>query len=191
MCVSSKYCFIFLLGIAFILSCSPDENLKSRRFNYISREIVTNRQAFDPLLLKIVCDSLNFKVLPKGEYIGRLIVYNGMYGTDTLQLSAKRLAAGTENGIIKADMDFDGNCEFVIPNENSTRNGGVRHYYYMYDPEIGKFKENTSLPAWISRFNLDIKNQRVKLYCPNDECFAYYKYTINKTFELVQGEFKD
>jgi hypothetical protein len=165
--------------------------MKSRKFSYISKEIVTTKQVFDPLLLKLVCDSLNFKVLPRGEIIGGLIVRNGIYSLDTLQLSLKRLPVGSENGIIKADLDFDGNCEFVIPDVNSKKNGGVRHYYYMFDNETRKFSENTSLPAWIGRFNLDIKNQRVKLYCPDDACFAYFKYTINKTFELVQGEFKD
>jgi hypothetical protein len=66
----------------------------------------------------------------------------------------------------------------------------MQHHYYIFDLELRKFIENFSLPPYIGGLKLDIKNQRLKLYCPGQECFAYYKYTTDKKFEKVQGEFK-
>jgi hypothetical protein len=184
---------IFPLSVFVVLffSCGSSEKSNSRKISYPVIEIKTLKQAFDPASLKISCDSLKFTTVVTGGKIQKLIILNGLAPLDTIMLSSKKLVIDAEKDIIKADYNFDGFCEFFIPDRSLSKNGGLKYYYYVYDSEKQEFYENITLPAFIGEFKLDIKNQRLKLYCPGQECFAYYKYTTDKKFELVQGEFKE
>jgi hypothetical protein len=184
---------IYILTIVAALSffsCGTSDNSSAKRIMPTKMQINTSKKAFDPASVRIFCDSLSFSALNSGNKILKIVIKNGNSLLDTILLDAKKLTTGIEKNIIKADLNFDGNCEFIIPDMNSTKEGGIKHYYFIFEPESRKFVENKSLPAYISAFKLDVKNQRVKLYCPNQQCFAYYKYNTEKKFELVQGEFK-
>jgi hypothetical protein len=183
------YIITILAALSFF-SCGTSDNTSAKRIMPTKMQINTLKKVFDPASVRIFCDSLTFNVINSGNKILKLVIRSGNTSLDTVLLNTKNLNIGIEKNIIKADLDFDGNCEFIIPDKNSTKEGGVKHYYFMFEPESRKFIENKTLPAYISSFKLDVKNQRVKLYCPNQECFAYYKYNTEKKFELVQGEFK-
>ncbi len=181
---------ILQLFILVLISCGSSSNTKSRKILHNGLVYKSSKTIFDPASLKFNCDSLNFVAINSTAKIQKLIINNGSRPIDTLEIASKNFAPGTEKEIQKADLNFDGFCEFVIPDKKTTKNGGTKHYYFMYDIDKRQFVENTSLPAFISSLKLDIKNQRVKLYCPGEDCFAYYKYSVQKKFELVQGEFK-
>jgi len=178
--------FIVLIGIA----CGSSENPRAKRISQSKIQILATRTAFNPDSLKILCDSMNFRVQGKDFKSQKLIILNGNLPVDTLEFTKIKLEPGFETEFIKADLDFDGNCEFIVQDRKTTKKGSIKHYYFIYDATTKNYIENTTLPSYISSFKLDIKNQRVKLYCPIDECFACYKYNAEKKFDLVQGEFK-
>jgi hypothetical protein len=182
--------FYFLIFLLFLISCGSPENSKSKKLSYSNYEIKTSKTAFDPFVSGFKCDSLHLFPQPIKGNIQKVIVFNGILPLDTLLFDKFRLLIGEEKEIIRADLNFDGFCEFIFPDRKSVKKGAIKHYYFIFDTDKHKFIENTSLPAYIGGFKLDIKNQRVKLYCPDQVCFAYYKYSIEKKFELVQGEFK-
>jgi hypothetical protein len=182
--------FIFCISISLLISCGPSNNKRAKRISQTKMQIVTLRAAYDSTLFQIKLDSLNFKAIQAGNKLQKLIIINGILPIDTIDLKDKMLEATIVNDIEKADLDFDGNCEFIIPDKKTSKLGGMKHYYFIYDAVTKNYIENTSLPSIIHSFKLDIKNQRLKLYCPNEECFAYYKYNKEKKFELVQGEFR-
>jgi hypothetical protein len=179
----------FSIFIVLLFSFGCSEKYHSKKISIPDFKIATSKTAFDPASLKIICDSLYFTTITSGGKIQKLIISNGNHPFDTILIATKKLKAGAENEIIKADYTFDGFCEFIIPDRNTNKSDAFKHYYYVYDPEKKGYFENTTLPAYIGDFKLDIKNQRLKLYCPGQDCFAYFKYTVDKKFELVQGEF--
>jgi len=187
--ILKNFFILFLIASAFI-ACSSSENPRGKRISQSKIQIFATRTAFNPDSLKIVCDSVNFLVQGDDIKNQKLIVLNGNIPIDTLEFTKIKLEPGFESEFIKIDLDFDGNCEFIVQDKKTKKNSGIKHYYYIYDATTKKYIENTTLPSYISSFKLDIKNQRIKLYCPNDDCFAYYKYNAEKKFDLVQGEFK-
>jgi hypothetical protein len=188
MCIRNL--FILCIAVSIVVSCGSSKNKKAKRIAQTKMQIVTTKTAFDPEALKIVCDSVNFEIMGNDLKSQKLVIFNGILPIDTLIITKLKLEPGIENAIIKADLDFDGNCEFIIPDKKTTRSGSIKHYYFIYDTATKNYVENTTLPSYFSDFKLDIKNQRVKLYCPKEDCFAYFKYNAEKKFELVQGEFK-
>jgi hypothetical protein len=185
----NKRLFILILVFAFAFACDDSGLNRAKKILVSNKEILTSKKLYDPSAMLITCDSLHFGVLPQSGK-QKLILFNGLRTIDTLIFGAQNFSPGFENEIIKADLNYDGYCDIVIPDKYSVKNEGVLHYYYMFDPDLKKFNQNLSLPAYIGGLKLDIKNQRLKLYCPGQDCFAYYKYTIDKKFVMVQGEFK-
>jgi len=185
-----KNLIFVIVSISLIIACGSANKKRAKRINPSNMQINITKSAYNADLLKIICDSVGFELQGDDLKHQKLIVFNGILPIDTLSFLKFKLDKGSENEIIKADLDFDGNCEFIIPDKKNIKSGGTKHYYYMYDTATRNFMENTTLPSYIRSFKLDIKNQRVKLYCPNEDCFAYFKYNAEKTFELVQGEFK-
>ena len=121
--------------------------------------------------------------------IEKIIVKLGILTLDTVSITVGKIPIGAEKDAVITDYNFDGFCEFVVPDKNSAARGGMDYYYFLFDTISMHFVEIESLPKFIGNFKLDVKNQRVKIYCPDEACFAYYKYE-NKSFKLVQGEFK-
>jgi len=184
--------FSVLLSIIFILlisSCTSETKLKAKRLHSIQWKAFISREVYDPTIKGFGCDSLNIKAVLAGDRMKQILVFLGNYPLDTVLLPSASIPAHAENDVIISDYNFDGFCEFVIPDKKSAARGGMDYYYFIYDTLNRNFVENTSLPKFIGSFKLDIKNQRVKIYCPDDACFAYYIYE-NKAFKLVQGEFK-
>jgi hypothetical protein len=183
---SSLIIFLFFL----ITSCSESTTkTKARKLTLIERRSINSRQGFDPKTDGFRCDSLNVKTTLTGNQISQIIVLLGNNILDTILLTSEKIPGGAEKDIIVTDYNFDGFCEFVIPDKKSASAGGMNYNYFLFDTLHKNFVEINSLPKFIGNFKLDIKNQRVKIYCPNDACFAYYKYE-NNVFKLVQGEFK-
>jgi hypothetical protein len=182
--------FSLVLLILIVSACGSSDNQRAKRILQTKIKISPTRTAFNPDSLKIICDSVNFLATGNDLKNQKLIIRNGNIPIDTMEFMKIKLTEGFESEFIKADLNFDGNCDFIVPDKNIKKGGCLKHYYFMYDTISQNFIENTTLPSFISSFKLDIKNQRVKLYCPMDDCFAYYKYNADKKFELVQGEFK-
>jgi hypothetical protein len=182
---------VFVFGVLIWFSCSDGKSVKAKKIKSSTAPTQSSKKVFDPLSLRIPCDSLNWTLVNKPGMAQRLIVKNGGLPFDTVFLKGHTGIQGIETEIVKSDIDFDGNCDLLVPDPKIGKSLGIKHFYYIFNPVKRKYEENRSLPPVIGSFKLDIKNQRLKLYCPDNECFAYYKYNSDtKQFSLVQGEFK-
>ncbi|MFN8255219.1 MAG: hypothetical protein U0W24_05985 [Bacteroidales bacterium] len=180
---------VLILVSAFLFSCGNNSEKKAMKFSLPEKKEMNARKSFNPKLNGFKCDSLNIKSLASANKIKEIYILLGQKLLDTLKLPTQQIPSGAEKDVMVTDFNFDGFCEFVIPDKMSSRQGGMDYYYFIFDTLSGHFMEIRSLPKFIGGFKLDIKNQRVKIYCPNESCFAYYKFE-NYSFKLVQGEFK-
>ncbi len=180
---------IALVSILLISACNSGSNSKAKKLQSIKKREYNIRPGFDPLIKGFGCDELKIKTVLAGSKIKQIVVLMGENLLDTVLLPQGKIPASAESDIIISDYNFDGFCEFVIPDKKSESRGGMDYYYFVFDTLNRHFIEITSLPKFIGNFKLDVKNQRVKIYCPDEVCFAYYKFE-NKEFKLVQGEFK-
>lgn len=181
---------VIVLFVFFIVSCSNKEVGPAKKLHKKSYLTENKKTGFDPLKHGFSCDSLHVNTIDYGKQISKLVVLLGSRNVDTLNIFANHIEKGGEKNLIITDFNFDGFCDIVLPDIASAQNGGMNYYYYLYDNELLKYEEVKSLPKFISEFKLDVKNQRVKIYCPNQDCFAYYKFNEQRQFELVQGEYK-
>jgi len=181
---------ISILCFLFLFSCNSGSNIKAKKLKKFKTSSITVRSGFDPKKHGFSCDSMNVKSILKDNKIEQLIVLSGSFNLDTLLLKNTIIPSGAENDIRFSDYNFDGFCEFVIPDKKSAMRGGMNYYYFIFDTLKANFIEINTLPKFIGNFKLDVKNQRVKIYCPDDACFAYYKFD-NQIFNLVQGEYKE
>jgi hypothetical protein len=179
--------------IAFIVilayTCDSGSDTRAKKLQLSDSKEISLRKAFDPKITGFRCDSLQVLSIAIGNTIEKLIVKLGNQSLDTVSITTGKIPFGAEKDVVITDYNFDGFCEFVVPDKNSAARGGMDYYYFLFDTLSRNFIEIKSLPKFIGNFKLDVKNQRVKIYCPDDACFAYYKYE-NKAFKLVQGEFK-
>ena len=180
--------FLACIPLYFLLACGNSSTQKSRKLRNSASEIKTTKIAYDFAAQGIPCDSVLLSVSITGGK-EKLIVSKGIIPFDTITILDNRLKPN-EKDILKMDMNFDNFCDIIIPDKQQIKNDAIHYFYFVFDKESKKFMKDNSLPAFIGGIKLDIKNQRVKLYCPDQQCFAYYKYTIDKKFEKVQGEFK-
>ncbi len=183
--------FTFLLITLFAISSCSDKQLKpAKRFKKVNLIAENKKQGFNPLKNGFTCDSVNLQTITIGKYIGMVIPSLGEKPIDTLNIASLKIQTGAEDNTIITDFNFDGFCDFVLPDDLSASHGAMNYYYYLYDNTTQKYNSVKSLPKFNGGFKLDIKNQRVKIYCPYQDCFAYYKYQQNGSFKLVKGEFK-
>jgi len=181
---------VVIISAFLVISCSNKELPGAQKLSTKNYIIGNKKPGYNPLKHGFNCDSLHANAVDFGNYTGKIIVILGSTNVDTINVLANRIAKGAGKDLIIADFNFDGFCDIVLPDIASAQNGGMNYYYYLYDNQLLKYNEVKSLPKFISEFKLDVKNQRVKIYCPNQDCFAYYKYNENDQFELVQGEYK-
>ncbi|MDF1550007.1 MAG: hypothetical protein P1P88_19435, partial [Bacteroidales bacterium] len=158
----------------FFSSCSDEAHQTARKFNKVIYEAENLKPGFNPLKHGFTCDSVEASVIVSGQLINKLILLLGSEPIDTISLLTEKIPAGAEKDIIITDFNFDGFCDFVLPDKAPAEGGGMNYYFYLYDYEMFGFNEVKSLPKFISDFKLDIKNHRVKIYCPYQDCFAYY-----------------
>jgi len=181
---------IGVLSFFILYSCSNDNLPLAKKLKKVNLLKENTKQGFTPLKHGFTCDSLIIKTISKGRLINKLTVFLGKVSVDTIDFLAKNVQTGTERNLIITDFNFDGFCDFVLPDDLSASHGGMDYYFFLYDNSTQSYTEVKSLPKFNGGFKMDIKNQRVKIYCPYQDCFAYYKYQKNKTFKLVKGEFK-
>jgi hypothetical protein len=173
-----------------ISSCSNKEPEPAKKLGKINLISENKKEGFNPLKNGFTCDSVNLQIITTGNFISELVPSLGKKNIDTINISSLKIQQGAEKNVIITDFNFDGFCDFVLPDDLSASHGAMNYYYYLYDNATQKYNPVKSLPKFTGGFKLDIKNQRVKLYCPYQDCFAYYKYQGNGNFELVKGEFK-
>ena len=185
-----KIKLIPIVALFFYAVCSAPENqTKALSLNKPEIKVVDKKPGFDPIKHGFSCDSLNVKIQKSGNKTEKLFVFLGSKAVDTLNLQSLSLDIN-EKEIMIMDYNYDGFCDLVLNNILSASHGAMDYYYFLYDSNVLKYKETRSLPKFNGGFKLDIKNQRVKIYCPYQDCFAYYKYNENGLFELVQGKFE-
>jgi|GEM_PF-7131895 hypothetical protein len=184
-----KRVVFFAIVVILAYTCNSGSDKKAIKLKLSENKLLSSRKAFDPKMAGFRCDSLLVQSIPVRNTIEKLIVKLGALTLDTIAISAYKIPSGAEKDAVITDYNFDGFCEFVVPDKNSAARGGMDYYYFLFDTLSRNFVEIKSLPRFIGNFKLDIKNRRVKIYCPDDVCFAYYIFE-NKTFKLVQGEFK-
>lgn len=187
--LNTRFLLIILL-LGFVISCSNEVSQTARKFDKVIYKAENQKPGFNPLKHGFTCDSVEASVILSGQLINKLILLLGSESIDTISLLTEKIPAGAEKDIIITDFNFDGYCDFVLPDKASAEGGGMNYYFYLYDNEELGFFAVKSLPKLISDFKLDIKNHRVKIYCPYQDCFAYYSFNDKKQFELVQGEYK-
>ena len=180
---------LFFLFCITVFACSNSDLLTTKKISKINWITTIQKEGFDPLKHGFSCDSISLRTKTKGDFIEKYIVMLGKAGVDTLVVK-KKMATGAEKKALITDFNFDGFCDFILPDESSATAGGMDYYYFLYDTTKLGYQEVKSLPKFNGGVKMDIKNHRVKIYCPHQECFAYYKYQENKTFKLVKGEFK-
>ena len=186
----SKLIYCLLITLLILSSCSNKEHELAKKLEKVNLITENTKLGFDPLKHGFSCDSVNIRILAKGTLIEKLIPSLGKIPIDTIKISLLKMQAGDEKNIIIADFNFDGYCDFIIPDQLSASNGGMDYYYFLYHVPDQNYQPLKSLPKFTGGFKLDIKNQRVKLYCPYQDCFAYYKYLENGNFKLVKGKFE-
>ncbi|NJO92489.1 MAG: hypothetical protein HC831_28585 [Chloroflexia bacterium] len=179
-----------LITVLVISSCSDKKHEPAKKIKKVNLIAENKKQGFNPIKSGFSCDSTSFQTLTAGNYISKLFLCLGKHPIDTINLSSLKIQQGVENKAIIVDFNYDGFCDFVLPDDLSASQGGMNYYYFLYDSETQKYNSVKSLPKFTGGFKLDIKNQRVKIYCPYQDCFAYYKYQEDGSFKLVKGEFK-
>lgn len=182
-----NFVLLFLLILA---SCSNKDLKPAKLLEVADFTIENKKQGFNPLKHGFNCDSLILETIHKASLVDKIIFKFGDNEICNIDVLNKKIGEIDEKDILLTDYNFDGFCDVVIKDITSAQHGGINHYYYLYHPSEQSFKENNSLPMFIASFKLDLKNQRVKIYCPYEDCYAYYKYKDDDTFELVKGEFK-
>lgn len=181
----------FISLVSFILfSCTNKEIKPAKRFEKIDLTTENKKQGFNPLKHGFNSDSLKLEIIAKDSQTEKFCFSLGSTDICTLNVSNKKIGEIDEKDILLTDFNFDGFCDVVIKDISSAQHGGINHYYYLYNSSEQTFKENNSLPMFIASFKLDLKNQRVKIYCPYEDCYAYYKYKNDDTFELVKGKYE-
>lgn len=182
--------FTILFTAALLVSCTNKEVKPANRLKKINMLVENKKEGFNPLKHGFTCDSLNIQIQTKGTIIQDLVPVLGEVPIDTIGISSLKIQNGGEKDILIMDFNFDGFCDFILPDIGSASHGGMDYYFYLYNTENQNFKHIKSIPKFNGGVKLDIKNHRLKIYCPNSDCFAYYKYQENGTFKLVKGEFK-
>ena len=181
---------IVVLASFIFFACNSNTGLKAKKLKITELKPIVTRSAFDPKSGGFKCDSLKLNAVMKAGQIKQLNVLLGSNVIDSIKPSSTKIPVGAELDCIFADYNFDGYCDLVIPDKKSASKGGMDYYYFLFDTLNHKFKEIKSLPKFIGNFKLDVKNQRVKIYCPNEACFTYYKFE-NNDFTMVHGEFQE
>ena len=181
------FCLIF---VSVFLSCSSGAIPPAKKLGKVNLVAENKKQGFTPLKHSFTCDSLNIKTIIKGNLIEKLTVFLGDASIDTIHFIANKVPTGAEKRITIIDFNFDGFCDFILSDELSASHGGMNYYFFLYDNIAQGYTEVKSLPKFNGGFKMDIKNQRVKIYCPYQDCFAYYKQQETGDFKLVKGEFK-
>ncbi len=186
----TKLIICLLITLFAISSCSNKKHEPAKRLKKVNLIAENKKQGFNPLKNGFTCDSVNLQIISMGSYISKLVPSLGEKPIDTINIASLKIQQGAEKNVIITDFNYDGFCDFVLPDDLSASHGAMNYYYYLYDNVTQKYNTVKSLPKFTGGFKLDIKNQRVKIYCPYQDCFAYYKYQENGSFKLVKGEFK-
>jgi hypothetical protein len=181
---------LLIFFLLFFFSCSNKELPPAKKIKKVDLTAENTKQGFDPLKHGFTCDSVNIQVIKNGNLIKSLVPSLGKKPIDTIKVSLLKLQPGVEKDVIITDFNFDGYCDFVLPDDLSASHGGMDYFYFLYNPLNQNYQPVNSLPKFNGGFKLDIKNQRVKIYCPYEDCFAYYKFQEDGTFKLVKGKFE-
>ncbi len=181
---------LYLSFIVVLASCTSKQNRSTKKLSTVNLITDNKKQGFNPLKHGFNCDSVTIDVVNRGKLTSKLIVSLGNTAIDSINFGTKKVSSGVEKNIVITDFNYDGFCDFVLFDDASASHGGMDYYYFLYDNSKLGYKEIKSLPKFNGGFKLDIKNQRVKIYCPYQDCFAYYKQQKNGKFKLVKGEFK-
>lgn len=181
---------LVLLSALILFSCTDEEAEPARKLKKVNLQSESKKEGFNPLKHGFACDTMKIRVETNGKIIKGLVPSLGETAIDTIKVNSLKLEKGTEKDVLIMDYNFDGFCDFILPNIASASHGGMNHYFYIYIPENQGYKYIKSLPKFNGGVKLDIKNQRLKIYCPYNDCFAYYEYQQDGTFKLVKGEFR-
>lgn len=187
--LKSRCLLIAFFGLL-VVSCSSEDLPPAQPIGNIKQVKKVDKAGFDPIKHGFACDSLIVQPVKKGKIIEELTIYLGNVAVDTIDVKDLKIEGLDKEEVTIIDFNFDGFCDFVVRDIVSANHGGMNYYYYLYDNESLGYQMVTTLPKFISSFKMDIKNQRVKIYCPYEDCFAYYKYQDDGTFKLVQGKYE-